>query len=168
MPVIFPHVILGPEMAAPILWAPGIFWFFLLQNPHAHKIPRFRAGGVGSFGKGGVEVPILILMGVGFFQRKSTQTFAANDCCENPSGHGSRRQRGVIQGSSVSWVAKFKGDNNFPNASCQMGVVAKLQGDETAYLRREMSGREVTGRYIGIPVFHGTSLPMDFWTPLTL
>ena len=27
------------------LWAPGIFWFFLLENPLAHKIPRFRGGG---------------------------------------------------------------------------------------------------------------------------
>ena len=41
---IFPPVILGPEMAAPILWAPGIFWFFLLENPHAHKIPPFGGG----------------------------------------------------------------------------------------------------------------------------
>ena len=55
----FPPVILGPEMAAPILWAPGIFWFFLLENPHAHKIPPLRGGGVGFFRRGGVEVPIL-------------------------------------------------------------------------------------------------------------
>ena len=40
---------LGPEMAAPILWAPGIFWFFLQENPHAHKIPPFRGGGSGFF-----------------------------------------------------------------------------------------------------------------------
>ena len=44
-------------------------------------------------------------------------------------------------------------------------AVAKLQGDKTASFCREMSGREVTGRYISIPVFHGTLLPMDFWTP---
>ena len=37
----YPPVILGPEMAAPILWARGIFWFFLLENPHAHKILPF-------------------------------------------------------------------------------------------------------------------------------
>ena len=42
MSVIFPPAILGPEMAAPILWAPGNFWFFLLENPHADKIPHFR------------------------------------------------------------------------------------------------------------------------------
>ena len=42
----FPPVILGPEMAALISWAPGIFGFFLLENPHAHKIPPFRGGGV--------------------------------------------------------------------------------------------------------------------------
>ena len=46
--------ILGLEMAAPILWAPGIFWFFLLDNPRAHKIPPFRGGGVlGFLGRGG-------------------------------------------------------------------------------------------------------------------
>ena len=59
----FPPVILGAEMAAPILWAPGIFWFFLLEKPHAHKIPPFRGGGgvLGLFRRGGVEVPILFL-----------------------------------------------------------------------------------------------------------
>ena len=52
MSVIFPPAIL--EMAAPILRAPGIFWSFLLENPHAHKSSRFRGpfllegGGVGS------------------------------------------------------------------------------------------------------------------------
>ena len=61
MPVLLPPAILGPEMAAPSLWAPGIFWLFLLQNPHAHKIPRFREGGVGGLWKGGVEVPILFI-----------------------------------------------------------------------------------------------------------
>ena len=46
-------VILGPEMAMPILWAPGIFWFFLLENPHAHKIPPFREGCWGFLEGGG-------------------------------------------------------------------------------------------------------------------
>ena len=45
MSAIFLPAILGPEMAAPISWAPGIFWFFLLENPHAHKIPPCRRGG---------------------------------------------------------------------------------------------------------------------------
>ena len=70
----FPPVILGPEMAAPILWAPGIFWFFLLENPHAHKIPPFRGGGFLGFfvflEGGGVEVPILFLWAWGFFRRQ--------------------------------------------------------------------------------------------------
>ena len=38
--------ILGPETAAPILWAPGIFGFFLLEKPHAHKIPPFMGVGI--------------------------------------------------------------------------------------------------------------------------
>ena len=54
MSIKFPPAIQGPEMAAPILWAPGIFWFFLLENPDAHKIPPFRGGGgVGVSWKGG-------------------------------------------------------------------------------------------------------------------
>ena len=61
----FPPVILGPEMAAPILWAPGIFWFFLLENPHAHKIPPFRGGGVLGFSRRGAGSANFIFMGVG-------------------------------------------------------------------------------------------------------
>ena len=55
-------------MAAPILWAPGIFRFFLLENPRAHKIPPFRGGGFWVFLEGGVEVPILFLWAWGFFR----------------------------------------------------------------------------------------------------
>ena len=62
----FPPVILGPEMAAPILWAPGIFGFFLLDNPHAHKIPPFR-GGFWVFLGGGGGSANFIFMGVGIF-----------------------------------------------------------------------------------------------------
>ena len=53
MSVICPPTILGPEMAAPKLWAPGMVLLFLLENPHAHKIPHFREGGVGFFLRGG-------------------------------------------------------------------------------------------------------------------
>ena len=34
-------------------------------------------------------------------------------------------------------------------------AVAKLQGDQTASFCRKVSGCEVTGRYISIPIFHG-------------
>ena len=53
-------------MAAPILWAPGILGLFLLENPHAHKIPPLRGGSWVFFG-GGVEVPILFLWAWGLF-----------------------------------------------------------------------------------------------------
>ena len=50
MSVKFLSAILGPEMAAPILWAPRISAFFLQENLHVHKIPRFRGRGGGYFG----------------------------------------------------------------------------------------------------------------------
>ena len=53
VPVIFPPTILGPEMAAPILRAPGIFGLFLPGKPHDHITLRFRRGGVLFFGRGG-------------------------------------------------------------------------------------------------------------------
>ena len=49
----FPPVILGPEMAAPILWAPGIVGLFLLEKKSFFR----RGGGSANF----------ILMGVGIF-----------------------------------------------------------------------------------------------------
>ena len=51
MSVKFVSVILGPEMAAPILWTPGKMRSFCRKNP-VHKIPRFRGGG-GILGLGG-------------------------------------------------------------------------------------------------------------------
>ena len=65
MSVKFLSAILGPEMAAPILWAPRISVFFLQENLHVHKIPRF--GGEGILGLGGWGgVPILFLWARGF------------------------------------------------------------------------------------------------------
>ena len=45
MSVKFLSAILGPEMAAPILWTPGKMRSFC-RKTHVHKIPRFRGGGV--------------------------------------------------------------------------------------------------------------------------
>ena len=43
----FVSAILGPEMAAPILWAPRISAFFLQENLDVHKIDSsFWGGGV--------------------------------------------------------------------------------------------------------------------------
>ena len=66
----FLSAILGPEMGAPILWATGVFAFFLQESLHVHKIPRLGGGGgrgiLGFFGGGG-GVPILFLWARGFF-----------------------------------------------------------------------------------------------------
>ena len=48
--------ILEPEMASPILCAPGRNASVLQEKTHAHKIPHFRVGGILGFWGG---VPIL-------------------------------------------------------------------------------------------------------------
>ena len=53
-------------MAASILWAPGIFAFFLQENLHAHKIPRFMEGYLVFFGGWGGSADFII-MGAGIF-----------------------------------------------------------------------------------------------------
>ena len=45
----FVSAILGPEMAAPILWTPGKMRSFCRKN-HVRKIPPFKGGGVGGGG----------------------------------------------------------------------------------------------------------------------
>ena len=70
MSIIFLPAILGPGVAAPILWAPGIFWFFLLENPRAHEIPPFRGGGFWAFLEGGGgRSADFVFMGAGIFLR---------------------------------------------------------------------------------------------------
>ena len=63
----FVSAILGPEMAAPILWTPGKMRPFCRKN-HVHKIPRFF-GGAGFWVLGGGEVPILFLWARGFSEQ---------------------------------------------------------------------------------------------------
>ena len=65
MSVKFLSAILGPEMAAPILWAPGKMRPFCRKN-HVHKIPRFVGGGgnLGFWGGGGAD---FIFMGARIF-----------------------------------------------------------------------------------------------------
>ena len=47
----------------------GLFWFSLLENPHAHKILFLWGGGVWGFLEGGGASANFILMGVGIFPR---------------------------------------------------------------------------------------------------
>ena len=46
---------------ANFIWAPGKIAFFLQENRHAHKIPRFRGGGILLFWGGSAD---FIFMGV--------------------------------------------------------------------------------------------------------
>ena len=52
-------------MAAPILWAPGTFGLFILEDPHFHKIHRFREEG--GFWKGRGECQFYSYGARGFF-----------------------------------------------------------------------------------------------------
>ena len=63
MSVSFPPAILGLEMAAPILWAPGIVGHFLLESLHAHEI-LFLGGGILVF-LGGIGSAYFNFMGAG-------------------------------------------------------------------------------------------------------
>ena len=42
-------IILGPEMGAPILWAPEVFPFFVQENLHVHKFLVLGGGGILAF-----------------------------------------------------------------------------------------------------------------------
>ena len=76
----FLSAILGPEMAAPILWTPGKIAFFLQENRHVHKIPRFRGGGYFGFWRGGGSADF-IFMGAGIF----LTCFEGNKICMDQS-----------------------------------------------------------------------------------
>ena len=65
MSVKFVSAILGPEMAAPILWTPGKNASVLQEK--ATSIKFLVLGGGGIWGLGGGEVPILFLWAQGFF-----------------------------------------------------------------------------------------------------
>ena len=69
----FVSAILGPEMAAPILWTPGKNASVLQENLHVRKIPRFRGGGILGLGGGG-KGRFYIFMGARIFLRKVSKT----------------------------------------------------------------------------------------------
>ena len=122
MSIKFPPAILGPEMAAPILWAPGIFWFFLLENPHAHKIPPFR-GVLGFFRRVGGSANF-IFMGVGIFPKfrrvtirgaqPSARLSVEIGLSEGSVGVSERAPRGLSEGSARSLRGAGGGTRDFP------------------------------------------------------
>ena len=73
---IFVRLILGPKMAAPILWTPGKNASVLQEKPCVHKIPRFR-GGVFcvNWGGGGGGSADFIFMGARIFLNLDSKTF---------------------------------------------------------------------------------------------
>ena len=105
MSVIFPPANLGPQLAAPILWAPGIYWCFLLENSHAQQIPRSRGGGSWVFLEGGVEVPILFLWAWGFFRLM----------CASPGHH----EDGSLHSPSVNHDTNLTKGPCFTSPACK-------------------------------------------------
>ena len=72
----FVSAILGPEMAAPILWAPGENAPLSADNLHAIKF--LVLGGRGDFGFGGGGVPILFLWARDFSDRSHSEVCTRN------------------------------------------------------------------------------------------
>ena len=67
MSIKFPPAILGPEMAAPILWAPGIFGSFCWKKtPMPIRFLLLGGGVLGFLGRGGGSANF-IFMGAGIF-----------------------------------------------------------------------------------------------------
>ena len=69
MSVKFVSAILGPEMAAPILWTPGKMRSFC-RKTHVHKILRFRGGFWGGGGSADfifMGARIFLIIGVDSF-----------------------------------------------------------------------------------------------------
>ena len=80
-----PPAILGPEMAAPSSWAPGIVWFFPLENLNAHKVPFLGGVGYWIFLGGGGErsTNFIFYVGARIFLGKSVKIslwFSLNLC----------------------------------------------------------------------------------------
>ena len=68
-------------MAAPILWAPGIFWLFRLENPQPIKFLLAGVGFLGFFRRGGDGIANFILMGAGkFLIFEISRTFRLGAC----------------------------------------------------------------------------------------
>ena len=72
-------------MAAPILWAPGIFWVLSAGKP-PNKIPHL--GEVGVFWKGGVGSADFIFMGAGIFLRLPAFSGASSGAFCSPLRRG--------------------------------------------------------------------------------
>ena len=68
----FVSAILGPEMAAPVLWTPEKMRSFC-RKTYVNKIPRFKGGGI--LGLRGGEVPILFLWARGSFWNNDRNAF---------------------------------------------------------------------------------------------
>ena len=81
MSVKFLSAILGPEMAAPILWAPGENALFLQEKPVSIKFLLFGGGGILGFGGGGSADSIF--MGAGIFLISSLEVLF-----RTPKTHG--------------------------------------------------------------------------------
>ena len=82
-------------MAVPILWAPGVFAFFLQENLHAHKIPRFREGEGFFWALRGGGGPFFIFYGRGDFSDGKDQEKSEHQETEDEGTGQKVSQRGV-------------------------------------------------------------------------
>ena len=109
-------------MAAPILWATGIAWFFMQESLHAHKTSRFRGvfGFLRGGGPGGWDGSAnFIFMGVGIFlKHRKLAPPTATDGVSN-RGRFQNNQRGTTPlPSSIFGILLI--DCLYPNASLML------------------------------------------------
>ena len=82
----FVSAILGPEMAAPILWTPGKNAFFLQEKLHVRKIPPFWGG---FWGGGSAD---FIFMGARIFLKETTKKSKDSFLLRTPAIPGKEEQ----------------------------------------------------------------------------
>ena len=112
MSVIFLPAILGPQMAAPILWTPGIFWFFLLRTPHAHKfLVFFGGGGFGFFGQGGRSVNLFLSAREFFWICKGAKRSITQR--EGTKIEKNQTREAILKKSSFQYGMTFSIENGF-------------------------------------------------------
>ena len=147
-------------MAAPILWTRGKMAFFLQENRHVHKIPRFRGGMLGlggggkcrfySYGRGNFSEQKQIFGAQGAMM--DTHALSLTACawqllCDMPSAQGNGIGVGTPQ-----WDRTCHSDAAYPQILCTFLHDSGMPIFETLKRRRKICGKSAqisSSRFLG-------------------